>query len=880
MHVPTPVAWDSSGEEGVSEDTLINPAVALEQAGDGSWEYTIEVDDEWLESSERVYPVSVDPTFQWGPPHQRSFKSDGAVYIDQSHIGNTRQNNQNVFWRTYTWFDATPAYKKFVGNAQMYAVYAGAGTTTGYSTAVNKGTGDCYECRGAWLADVYLEGGGAYTSGEGIGRFMVSRFGMNMGAIPVHLQGWETSAYTYKRIATALYTEYWEYPTVAQVAPANAVTGQSLTPTLSVSTTNSSPYAPNQYQMFEVSASADMSNPVWSSGWVVPKQATVPEGKLLPGATYYWRARTMDGHSTWLGQSTERYSTVRTLTTQFVPPTPPEATATPGNASGLPETIVTLTPTLVVDAVTDPDNFPVGAEVKYEFKIATGADGKSGAVSTSGLISAGTDGKVRWTVPEGTLRDGNIYSWVVQPTDGIGKNVTPAWVKRIKVDMRLGSSGPSPFDSTGPVTVNLANGNANLSFSSPLINTLGGPMGMAFSYNSLDSKAEDRGLTGSYYDGRDSLGNVPTTPAGYTFAGKTPLMVRTDSSLSFDWKLDSPGPALPTDHFMAQWTGFVRMPHASTQWKFRVRHDDGVRLRVNGATALDKWANGTSGVEWTGAQNLTTAQVPIQLDYYDATGGSYVEVWADDLADSDGPVIVPASWFSTERTVMRQGWSASTPIAGDTAAWARATIEPQAVILTDISGGAHTYTRTSGGGYLPPAGEYGVVSLDSAGRVVFTDEGGTVYQFTANGSVESATSPADGQKPAAPVTIYNADGTVKEIVDPLSKDGSTYHRKVSFVYQNAAQNVCPTLPPNYYPARAGSLCQIVYPALSDTYTPTTNLYYSGGQLWIIEDPGYERTIFEYNSDGVLMTIRDSASNDYVGTADGSVDSSCLGFQAA
>ncbi|MBM7470324.1 RHS repeat-associated protein [Microbacterium keratanolyticum] len=683
-----------------------------------------------------------------------------------------------------------------------------------------------------------------------------------MSAIPVHIQGWESTDYTYKKIATALYIEYWDFPTVTQASPANGVTQQSLTPTLSVTTTGASPYAPAQYQMFEVSASADMSNPVWSSGWVTAKQATVPEGKLLSGTTYYWRARTMDGHSDWLGQSTERHSTVRSLTTQIAPPTPPVGTATPGNASGQPETIVTLTPTLVVDAVADPDNFPAGGTVKYEFKIATGADGKSGAVFTSGLVTAGTDGKVRWTVPEGTLRDGNVYSWVVQPTDGNSKNATPAWVKHIKVDLRLGSAGPSPFDAVGPVGVNLATGNASLSFSSPLVNTLGGPMGVAFAYNSQSAGAF-RGLTGSYYDGKDSLGNVPAAPAGYTFTGKTPLMVRTDSALSFDWGAGSPGPALASDAFMARWDGFIRMPHASSQWKFGVRHDDGVKLRVNGVSALDKWANGGTGVEWSAVQSLTTAQVPIQLDYFDATGSAYVELWADDAADSAGPVIVPASWYSTEPTAMRDGWTTMTPIVGEASVWSKATIEAQAVVLTDASGAAHTYSKTSAGGFTPPVGEYGTVSLDALGRVVYTDEGGTVYQFAADGTVESATNPADAQKPAAPIAVKNADGTVREIVDALSKDGTNYHRKVSFVYQNAAQTACPTLPPSHVKPRAGSLCQIKYPATGVDPNPVTNLYYSGGQLWMIEDPGAERTVFGYDTNNMLVSVQDSAASDYL-----------------
>ncbi|MBM7470325.1 hypothetical protein JOD62_002873 [Microbacterium keratanolyticum] len=84
MHVPTPVAWDSSGVKGERESALINPAVTLTQEADGSWAYGLAVDPAWLASDERAYPVFIDPTFQWGPPHQRSFKSDGAVYMDQS----------------------------------------------------------------------------------------------------------------------------------------------------------------------------------------------------------------------------------------------------------------------------------------------------------------------------------------------------------------------------------------------------------------------------------------------------------------------------------------------------------------------------------------------------------------------------------------------------------------------------------------------------------------------------------------------------------------------------------------------------------------------------------------------------------------------------
>ncbi|WP_375385918.1 hypothetical protein [uncultured Microbacterium sp.] len=149
----------------------------------------------------------------------------------------------------------------------------------------------------------------------------------------------------------------------------------------------------------------------------------------------------------------------------------------------MPQTLTTLTPELQVGAVTDTDSVNDGQPIRYRFKIASGPDGKSGAVVTSGWVNA-VSNVAKWTVPEGTLQDGGVYTWLVQTWDGRDENKFNTWTKKVKVDLRLGATGPSPFDSSGPVTVNLANGNANLSFASPTVQTLGGPMGMSFSYNS------------------------------------------------------------------------------------------------------------------------------------------------------------------------------------------------------------------------------------------------------------------------------------------------------------------------------------------------------------------------------------------------------------
>ncbi|QTV79399.1 hypothetical protein [Microbacterium sp. NIBRBAC000506063] len=211
------------------------------------------------------------------------------------------------------------------------------------------------------------------------------------------------SDYSHKRVSTAMAIQYWGYPTATLQTgtgtPANGATGASLTPTLRWSGTEAHPNTNVKNFLLEVSKNSNMSSPVWNSGWTTATTATVPEGKLQQGTKYYWRVKIRDGGHGFLGQSTEKMSSVWSFTTNYPPPTPPVGSASPGS-TGAPQTVTTLTPTLQVGAVTDPDNRPAGATVKYEFKIASGTDGKSGAVITSPLLTA-SGGVVKWQVRRG-----------------------------------------------------------------------------------------------------------------------------------------------------------------------------------------------------------------------------------------------------------------------------------------------------------------------------------------------------------------------------------------------------------------------------------------------------------------------------------------------
>lgn len=440
----------------------------------------------------------------------------------------------------------------------------------------------------------------------------------------------------------------------------------------------------------------------------------------------------------------------------------------------------------------------------------------------------------------------------------------------MRVDQRLGTSGPSPFDVAGPVSVNLANGNAALSFASPTVQSVGGEMGFAYSYNSTEAISATRGLRGEYYDARLADGTGPTDATDFDFDGKQPLMVRTDPALSFDWGEEAPSDGVPGDYFMARWSGFLQLPAswAGKDYRLGVRRDDGVRLFWNNSTTalIDEWNASSPTLEWVNGPATTGTPVPIRVEYFERKGTAVVELWVQPPGASEaGAYRVPQEWLSREIQVLPAGWGSSSAIAGSASSWVKSQVTETAIVFTDATGRAHTHSRTSAGGYRPPAGEWSVASVDGQGRAVLTDEDGTVYQFDAAGWVLSATGPADGLRPAAPQTERDANGLVTAIVDPVSLVAGGQRRQVGLHYQASGEALCQA-PTGYAVPPASMLCALTYPDGS-----RTRLFYNtNGQLAAILDgevpgssqPG-ELTQFGYDSSGLLAYIRDSLDTDAV-----------------
>ncbi|HKX41324.1 MAG TPA: PA14 domain-containing protein, partial [Burkholderiaceae bacterium] len=115
------------------------------------------------------------------------------------------------------------------------------------------------------------------------------------------------------------------------------------------------------------------------------------------------------------------------------------------------------------------------------------------------------------------------------------------------------------------------------------------------------------GLTGNYFN------NTSLTGA--------PALTRVEA-IDFNWGGGtSPGGAVSKKDFSARWTGRLIASAAGT-YRLQAFADDGVRVWVNGALVIDRWASHTAATPDTStAFNLGAGQLaPIVVEYYQGKG--------------------------------------------------------------------------------------------------------------------------------------------------------------------------------------------------------------------------------------------------------------------
>ncbi|MCU1644951.1 MAG: hypothetical protein JWN03_5226 [Nocardia sp.] len=512
-------------------------------------------------------------------------------------------------------------------------------------------------------------------------------------------------------------------------------------------------------------------------------------------------------------------------------------TAPPASAPATPvdnAVMASLTPTLQSSAVSNPS----GDATQYCFKVSTGIDGRSGSVVDSGCLDTPS-----WTVPKYVLHDGGSYTWTVDTAIKGGVTVTPAqWVRHFRVDQRIGDPGPVPIDDAGPMRVNLFNGNAHTEVSGPGFAAVGGSAGVKFAYNSQAGEAH--GMRASYFNDPQHNG----TP------GNAPVLVRNESQVNLNWSNPlgssngnlNPGalesrtrpPALAPDYYVVRWEGYFQATYAGN-YQFTGVNIDGARIWVGNTLVYDHpdrfnadpFQLGLNG--WSNQIALQQNQrVPLKVElYHKSMDPALMQLWVQ--TDPARPQLVTTdSLFPQDTSPLPAGWTLGTPGSGYT----HAELLDGAVVLTDTSGGVHSWVRTPGG-YAPPPDEDGVLAFDAAGQISVT-ESGAVSLFNADGTLAAVSSVLDSKKPASLQYVYSGTPPrLTQIKDPVSRRAQTLY------YNTDNSDSCyggASKPAGATSAPQGKLCRIAYWDGTET-----RLWYDRLTLLRIENPGGEVSDFGY-----------------------------------
>jgi hypothetical protein len=104
----------------------------------------------------------------------------------------------------------------------------------------------------------------------------------------------------------------------------------------------------------------------------------------------------------------------------------------------------------------------------------------------------------------------------------------------------------------------------------------------------------------------------------------SPVLVRNDGAVDFNWGWGSPAAGLPGDGFSARWTRTAQFDAAT--YRFHILVDDGARLYVDDQLILDTWRDGGRR-EVTRDYALTRGAHTLRVEYYEQTGEARVRVW-------------------------------------------------------------------------------------------------------------------------------------------------------------------------------------------------------------------------------------------------------------
>ena len=153
------------------------------------------------------------------------------------------------------------------------------------------------------------------------------------------------------------------------------------------------------------------------------------------------------------------------------------------------------------------------------------------------------------------------------------------------------------------------------------------------------------GLLGEYYTAEDLTGLA---------------LLRTDSTVNFNWGPAAPVPQQPPDHFSVRWIGKLQARHAGAHL-FHILSDGGVRLWVDGRLLIDRWTSRALQEDAATISLLPGKYYDIVMEYYDDVGDAVARLfWTQPGGTKE---IIPQSQFYSSIKGLRGNYYSGTNLS-------------------------------------------------------------------------------------------------------------------------------------------------------------------------------------------------------------------------
>ncbi|HEX6383258.1 MAG TPA: PA14 domain-containing protein [Anaerolineae bacterium] len=104
----------------------------------------------------------------------------------------------------------------------------------------------------------------------------------------------------------------------------------------------------------------------------------------------------------------------------------------------------------------------------------------------------------------------------------------------------------------------------------------------------------------------------------------SPVLVRNDANLAFDWGTAAPAAGLSGDSFSARWQRTLYFNAGN--YRFHVRSDDGVRVWLDNQLIIDQWHDATN-TTYSVDRSLAAGNHMLQVAYYEHGGEARIQFW-------------------------------------------------------------------------------------------------------------------------------------------------------------------------------------------------------------------------------------------------------------